>query len=241
MEDQIKLGVQVDVHSTIIKYLTNDNIRYDVIDSNISEGVYFRWNGEYTVGDTSVRGTRVWFKTKTASSVDYNTDLYSYNNDTKERTQNMMKDMEDKECFFPDDYLNIRQDNLPFIIMDLQSPLACIDTGSVRKDTEFDDSLDWQGIEPLEESGRSNYLSRYHVPTKRTIFYVANDSKIRDYLGQYASPDVFNVLENFPNSEILFDNEESQFWIIHKKKEMINELRRIVDICKTYYVTWHWV
>lgn len=269
----VRIQVRKDRGNTIIEYLTNDNIRYDIINYDHSDAVYFRWNGQYTVGNTDVRGTRLWFKRQSATAINFCFNPYYDNSDeVRVRIQDDMQMLENKECFFPDDYLNIREDNLPFIVMDLQlgpeliekniaakagAAIARLDTDIdvgvlrselsaaglrvIRKPEDFDSSLDWDAANTLlENPGLQNYLGIHPGFHTTRPFYVENDSNFLTLLGEYAPRYVLDLLSKHTDCQILL-GEENVCWIIHKKKEIIYELRRIVDICKKYHVSWHWV
>src|SRR5207253_9819345 len=93
------------LHEHIKEYITQDEkLRYQVVDA--MEHIYFRWHGEYTVGNTSVRGTRLWFRRNAATPYIKDTGWsYSLDELVKDE-QDLLNELEDSTTFSYDDVLN---------------------------------------------------------------------------------------------------------------------------------------
>jgi hypothetical protein len=73
----------------------------------VNDHIYLKWRGKYTVGDVSIRGTRVWLRSSCAEVVQSGS-LSEMNAKT------IQNDIENKD--FPGDYVNLRDRSLEKII-----------------------------------------------------------------------------------------------------------------------------
>ena len=187
-------------------------MKFTIKQSSYCNSKYASWIGKCTVGDISIRGTRLWL-TPYAST--YYAPLMEHFCEKKDDFfNNMNKILNDKNSeedivsLFGDDY-TIRDDHIKKIILGINGI-----------DKECYKLFEFENIIKLKE-----YLDVDGIYTD--IDY----DKFYDFF--------VNTKKNDP---ILIDKTRTEtIWILHKKNEIIEELNNVIEKCEENNITFEWI